>query len=125
MSKDMSNDWIDFRVNVDPVPVGDVLIIARYENGREDTSKASDFFWGDCDEYTIVSYKIVEEAEQEPQSAYKDTMKIYCDNFLALTKALNAAGGDATSILSHNHEFLETLARNRIEVDAKYIKEHI
>lgn len=127
------SDWIEFRGadNEDDCPVSKASVVdVVLADGYELLScTAGNLRWvHDNSSGDIIRYRVImhsQEPDKESTTPPKDTMKIYCDNFLALTKALENAGGNAAGLLMRSHEFLETLARNRIEIDAKYLGEGV
>lgn len=107
------SEWIKHDGGEQPVPDG-TLIETRFADGSGDTGEAGIWSWVGWD----LEYRIVEQPTKgvPAPTVLKDSLRIYCDNFLTLSKAIEQVGGNAAVVLARSHEFLETLARNGIEV---------
>lgn len=125
------SDWITWNGGECPV-AEDVLVRVKLRDGYESGSPytAGNYNWkhpvqsrsGDTD---IIAYLVWEDPfKRTSKDSCKDSMQIYCDNFLTLSKALENVGGTA-KILYSQHDFLQTLARNGIEVKTIIHKEAV
>jgi hypothetical protein len=118
-------DWTEWNADASSVcPVSkDALVDVKLRGGRvvhERRAKLLRWYsdengWGSHDD--IIAYRLVNVDQPKP-----DQMTLYCDNFVALARALADSRADFSNILSHSHEFLDSLAKSNVKIDARYLQ---